>query len=1047
MNWADWRSTVDESPYDLAGMSNTEEADAALEGTGLQGRVLVLRAQIRFALHQLSPENGASKFERMCRFLARMTVTRNLLPATGPVQSGGDQGRDAETYQSDLPGQTQEIGRALGVHDGDGVAIACTLQQERVLAKFREDVASIMASGTPVRFVVAYCEANIAVGPRHRFQTEMAETHGIHVEVFDGEAITELLIDRARYWIAREFLDMPLAAFPAEESDRPQWYEDDLARWHELDAAPRTMGDLTDLSGCVRYATFHKEAREDLEFWISRLEYFLREGVSKRLRNDACYEIAVAHLRGYRDMQPVDPLVTEFVEENIEGNDPAALEDVGVLVSYTTGAIMQGVTSHTPQQADAWCRRLIVHLERLLKTEGSPGTRCKLLATLVFSRLQLDLRKTVPVSDFEVPPETRLQDAELDPDVLMSIDRLPFLDYPMIDRDGVFAAWEEILVLASGSPLFPLEGVAEVVQLFSNVLAEDHRFDAIAVSFDERIGEERGEVAKGDLIRDRAMEYYRGERILEAVRDLHRVLLAWFTAHAATGLFLVLRFTATVYGDHLRLYLANKQYALIAARHVPPGQESEIWRALAEIARADFHQGAWFSAVDTGVTALRAYEALAENPWGSDTDGQIGAVLFELVLIRDMAMMVGGEHQTYVERALMQWNTDDQISDIVSSSPKQPWWAGMPLNDLLAKIELDLGHPAFSDGGEQREIAWSALGVTWRFQFYNSVNATLVAERLVAAAQILAADLALRESCMWPTQVTIEVRDLPPGDPAEVSEDGYEERGRRWRIALPLVASATPTDVRTSIDDTLGVLVPIFLSLSALSDQDFGHLFEEAIEGGLIEKLCLGTIYDIAYDEILRPTSENMEARRRCEPLGSSNPPEGEALAFPARPGPGFSLQVEEAAAARMYEIGPQILHNTLPRLLADPSFRQVAATLKADGWLDRHILLAAVNLAQNRHHPTNPDMSFEEMREVGRRHRDPEPTGQSIDPAEFTEEELRSNLQLSQASTANAHGLDYRVGRLDSEAVSRLLGERYGYWTIDVPHVPLIPEPDPEAA
>ena len=38
-------------------------------------------------------------FERLAFELARLRVASNLLPATGPVQAGGDQGRDFESYR------------------------------------------------------------------------------------------------------------------------------------------------------------------------------------------------------------------------------------------------------------------------------------------------------------------------------------------------------------------------------------------------------------------------------------------------------------------------------------------------------------------------------------------------------------------------------------------------------------------------------------------------------------------------------------------------------------------------------------------------------------------------------------------------------------------------------------------------------------------------------------------------------------------------------------------------------------------------------------
>src|SRR6267378_6688113 len=53
---------------------------------------------LRFTLSQLAGKNGHHTFERLCFQLARRRIYSNLVPATGPVSAGGDQGADFETY-------------------------------------------------------------------------------------------------------------------------------------------------------------------------------------------------------------------------------------------------------------------------------------------------------------------------------------------------------------------------------------------------------------------------------------------------------------------------------------------------------------------------------------------------------------------------------------------------------------------------------------------------------------------------------------------------------------------------------------------------------------------------------------------------------------------------------------------------------------------------------------------------------------------------------------------------------------------------------------
>ena len=124
-------------------MSSPEEQIEESEPAG----ILETRRQIRYELSQLSARNGHHEFEEMTRMLARNTVSRNILPATGPVSSGGDQGRDFETFRTNLPGQVLEIGEQIGIQNGDPVSFACTLQKEGIGSKILGDVARIMSEG------------------------------------------------------------------------------------------------------------------------------------------------------------------------------------------------------------------------------------------------------------------------------------------------------------------------------------------------------------------------------------------------------------------------------------------------------------------------------------------------------------------------------------------------------------------------------------------------------------------------------------------------------------------------------------------------------------------------------------------------------------------------------------------------------------------------------------------------------------------------------------------------------------------------------------
>ena len=92
---------------------------------------------IRFALDELSRENGHHAFEDLCRELARARVASNVLPATGPVSGGGDQGRDFETFRTYLAGSLRFSRGFMGLASADTLVFACTLQRKDLRQRSR----------------------------------------------------------------------------------------------------------------------------------------------------------------------------------------------------------------------------------------------------------------------------------------------------------------------------------------------------------------------------------------------------------------------------------------------------------------------------------------------------------------------------------------------------------------------------------------------------------------------------------------------------------------------------------------------------------------------------------------------------------------------------------------------------------------------------------------------------------------------------------------------------------------------------------------------
>src|SRR5690349_9619482 len=107
-----------------------------------------LEERIRFALQQLGVRNAHHEFEHICRRIARARICSNVLPATGPVTSGGDQGRDFESFRTYLSTNLPETSTFAGLAAQKPIAFACTVQATGIPGKIKGDVATI-AAGAP----------------------------------------------------------------------------------------------------------------------------------------------------------------------------------------------------------------------------------------------------------------------------------------------------------------------------------------------------------------------------------------------------------------------------------------------------------------------------------------------------------------------------------------------------------------------------------------------------------------------------------------------------------------------------------------------------------------------------------------------------------------------------------------------------------------------------------------------------------------------------------------------------------------------------------
>ena len=824
-----------------------------------------IEAQVRFALSQLPVQNAHHEFEHICRHLTQQFICSNVLPATGPVSAGGDHGRDFETFRSYLREELGPHGAFLGSVSEGTVAFICTTQADDLLSKLRQDIRKVCASGHPVHEIRGFTLNSVPVASRHKLETETQESYEIPLVLHDAESISNLLARPQGFWIAERFLSIPAQIrpeAPATEGELSEEYIERRRSWRDKGAPNPTLGDLIDLKAGLRYATFQQIAREDLPFWLGLVRALLAypecpTNVLQRGR----YELVVATFRGTHDLRQVDDVARAYLEESLSESEPARLLDAGALLMYANTAVRWGVTSLTPAELRNWNKGLATRTEGLLAEVQSdtPHRRASLLDAIGYLGLHPALWDTnFPASSPESYTRDHQDQAFELPDVAEP--ELPE-DFVLADLSRTLSAWTELLDNLEETPLFPIESVADTLQLLVPLWSRQAEWRKLLDLADEVVGERSGKHILAARARDRAIRLLRAGRILDALEEFHKAKIEWWTGETVRGSLLSMIFIAKLYLE-LRLPQASKSYAL-AVTYIAASRRDE---ALADLvpaglllaASADFIAGAWCSATELYELGLAAHYQFVEDGGDWEKHAVVQNVLLHLTYINacartfnsDLAALIGGK----TSRAGAQDLIEDTINTV--SLKDTDYWESFGTNELV-------GRP-FADLGPVRYIRFSALGTDWTLVTANDVESVRLSERLAASAQVVLAALAREDLCLVPARINVRVENrqgiwTPSVEPIESlpSNDG-----REWVVRLEPANNTVHADSEGYATELVVILTMILREASLLPEAEFSASLERAFERGLGHKLSPARPYDelaAAFAEDIQPEIERFQ--------------------------------------------------------------------------------------------------------------------------------------------------------------------------------------------
>lgn len=966
---------------------------------------------IGFALSQLSARNAHHEFEHLCRELARRRICPNILPATGPVSGGGDQGADFESYKVGTTGKDSSVTSTFFSRSvQDKWLFACSLELN-YKKKVNEDLKAARSFGEPIARLVFFHHLPIKVSARNKLKRDAKEKYRLELEVFDGVAISEMLADRETSWIAKRYLSLPSEFVIDIGAASPTWFAEVLARSYRHERL--TSADFFELKDAVRYATWRPELHTDLAELLKKMQAFRGHGF-RGIQRKVIYETFVASLRGLRTTTGLEGSLAEYFSEIGSLSEPADIEDGAVLIGYALTANRDGLLDIPLTELREWHERLTQRVKQLKSGSISAASKCSYLF----------------VEGYLAFNKYRSTDAETREDVLAA-----FRD----SAQAAIAPWLELARRAHSAPLFPIERLARLVNDFLVPVEGIRGLEQMVRKIDALSLKRSGQERIAEHHRERAGALLKAGQNLRALDELHAAHSGSFKGGKGFDAAITCWHLSNLYAG-MGLHFAAKYCGLaatFASLSLPDDRLPKFaYGGCAEAASADHASGgslmyflsARLFAMLTSEYSMGGSEETRKSEWAridfyalilSWGSGLVFERLQKLVTSEILPRL--GLSETYEDAKPM-------LEEFFSSLPDAPALATTAISQGIA--------PPFSDVGGYRRAAWRQLGTDWHLKWETSYETERQAEALAAYLQIMLADFARTELSIIPGEVFVtltvhegklEIREIP--DNNRVSRIVYLPRGgdESGRI-LPSTAEV--------------VALVLLRTVSALGDGEFRLRCEARLSAGLRGRLSVYRSSELLFTEFY-----NSEEYAQLYNIGRSSFIEmpdhvvetWEGLDGPQGTHPRYDKTESLDLVRNRYKNVAPLIRYTLPRLLADAGFRQIAFKLKAEGWKDWHVLMAVAGVRFNyllNSVAENRELFDRKNREALRQlqSRPEEESDLVIPVSTFSEDALRRGLTLSQMSTLKGLGFEIPQQTPNFKGIDKLL-RRLHYWEDDVPH------------
>ncbi|WP_394525418.1 hypothetical protein [Paenarthrobacter nicotinovorans] len=1002
-------------------------------------------AYIRFRLNELSSRNEHHRFEEIATRVAQKRISSNILIATGPVSSGGDQQRDAESFKTRLPNELPHAAGFAAAASTSPVVVACTVQSTGLKQKVLSDLTGICAeNAAPVEHVAFFSVHPISEGITHELQQTARASYGVTLDIFCGGDIATFLVQQDLVWVARHYLELPSHLVPPpEEEPAPQWYAELLEGLRKnngpIALTPAVQGEVTH---GLRHAMWDENANSDLPEWLDFMGAFLADsdgGADTELVFSACYEMAVARFRGMGTAAGIEDLVRRAVDYACTSVQPNIVDDAVTLVSYWGTMWISGVAKAEASEISGAMARLRAHLTDLIEA-ADPATHpvrsVSLVGTLACAYLAPEWERIEKAEGKPKQAEVASSaGVQLDEG---AVDTTVMPESYLFDVGAAMVCLEQVVDLLPKARAYSSSVLARVFTLFAPVVSNYPGYEKIRDGLDLAQAGVQGDAAVAQRCRDRGMAFVRAGQPLKALAELHIAKVKWFNGDTIYGSILTMRYLGKLYAD-LGLMLAAKMYTCTAAALAIQSEDADVKahvpKALLEAAAHAQHAGTWIDGAGLTEIALLARAQLLVDPFNDDKYRELAAhrtnATLELAAIRsfwpELEPLIEAAHRT------TEWY--EQLVEVVEYGDSS---FELTEDEFQAKAVDQLAGPLFGDIGDRRIIDFQALGVRWIIEFDNNRDTVLTAEGFVAALQIVLADIAPMNPVLIRSTVRINV-EVQHDTSAQDDQFAIDES--QPEIVAGVVLSSSVTEPETRTPRTLALCFQLLHSVHVRPPDELQNLLEPLFKGGIIHKVSIGRPYEETAALLDDDHYTRCASAGRPSSSKAFRPAEPEHLSPSTAKGPGYHRAESLQAIRERYEVAYDSLRLTLPRLLSDEAGRATTVRLRNEGWLDWQILVTLVNIAMNwRMKHAGMRIGVGDPRRALELAREPETVSSPEIPlSEFADEEVNMFAAIQAAAVARRWDLRGRSEAPGEYAMRDLLVRRYQYAVDDVPHRDLL--------